>query len=88
MTGRATRKSRRDAYDDYYGYGPGYYGPPPVFYGPPAYGYGPYYGRRFYRYYPYQDVTQARQRIARIMIKFHALRGRPRQIKVLAVNPG
>jgi hypothetical protein len=53
MTGRATRKSPRDAYDGYYGYGPGYYGPPPVYYGPPAYGYGPYYGRRFYRYYPY-----------------------------------
>jgi hypothetical protein len=53
MTGRTTRKSRRDAYYDCYGYGPGYYGPPPVYYGPPAYGYGPYYGRRFYRYYPY-----------------------------------
>ena len=36
MTGRATRKSRRDAYDDYHGYGAGYYGPPPVYYGPPA----------------------------------------------------
>jgi hypothetical protein len=40
---------RRDAYYDYYYGGPGYYG-----YGPPAYyGYGPYYGRRYYRYYPY-----------------------------------
>lgn len=46
-------QQRRDAYYDYYGYGPGYYGPPPVYYGPPVYGYGPYYGRRFYRYYPY-----------------------------------
>ena len=45
-------QQRRDAYYDYYGYGPGYYGPPPVYYGPPVYG-GPYYGRRFYRYYPY-----------------------------------
>jgi hypothetical protein len=34
--------------DDYYYNGPGYA------YGPPAYyGYGPYYGRRYYRYYPY-----------------------------------
>ena len=46
-------QQRRDAYYDYYGYRPGYYGPPPVYYGPPVYGYGPYYGRRFYRYYPY-----------------------------------
>ena len=46
-------QQRRDAYYDYYGYGPGYYGPPPVYYGSPVYGYGPYYGRRFYRYYPY-----------------------------------
>ena len=48
-------QQRRDAYYDYYGYGygPGYYGPPPVYYGPPVYGYRPYYGRRFYRYYPY-----------------------------------
>jgi uncharacterized protein YcfJ len=46
-------QQRRDAYYDYYGYGPGYYGPPPVYYGPPVYGYGPYYGRRFYRYHPY-----------------------------------
>ena len=45
-------QQRRDAYYDYYGYGPGYYGPPPVYYGPPVYGYGPYYGRRFYRYHP------------------------------------
>jgi len=42
-------QQRRDAYYDYYGY----YGPPPVYYGQPVYGYGPYYGRRFYRYYPY-----------------------------------
>ena len=42
-------QQRRDAYYDYYGY----YGPPPAYYGPPVYGYGPYYGRRFYRYYPY-----------------------------------
>lgn len=46
-------QQRRDAYYDYYGYGPGYYGPPPIYYGPPVYGYRPYYGRRFYRYYPY-----------------------------------
>lgn len=47
-------QQRRDAYYDYYGYGPGYYGPPPAYYGPPVYGYGPYYGRHhFYRYYPY-----------------------------------
>jgi hypothetical protein len=46
-------QQRRDAYYDYDGYGPGYYAPPPVYYGPPVYGYGPYYGRRFYRYYPY-----------------------------------
>ena len=46
-------QQRRDAYYGYYGYGPGYYGPPPGYYGPPVYGYGPYYGRRFYRYYPY-----------------------------------
>jgi hypothetical protein len=46
-------QQRRDAYYNYYGYGPGCYGPPPVYYGPPAYGYGPYHGRRFYRYYPY-----------------------------------
>ena len=42
-------QQRRDAYYDYYGY----YGPPPAYYGPPVYGYGPYYGHRFYRYYPY-----------------------------------
>jgi hypothetical protein len=43
-------QQRRDAYYDYYGY----YGPPPAYYGPPpVYSYGPYYGRRFYRYYPY-----------------------------------
>ena len=41
-------QQRRDAYYDYYGYGP-----PPAYYGPPVYGYGPYYGHRFYRYYPY-----------------------------------
>jgi hypothetical protein len=46
-------QQRRDAYYDYYGYGPGYYGPPPGYYGSPVYGYGPYYGRRSYRYYPY-----------------------------------
>jgi hypothetical protein len=41
--------------NDYYYYGPGYYGYAPGYvYGPPAYyGYGPYYGRRYYRYYPY-----------------------------------
>jgi hypothetical protein len=43
--------------DDYYYYGPDYYGPSyygPGYYGPPAYyGYRPYYGRHYYRYYPY-----------------------------------
>ncbi len=38
----------------YYGYGPGYYGPPVYYYGPPVYyGYRPFYGRGYYRYYPY-----------------------------------
>jgi hypothetical protein len=50
--GAAIAAQRRD---DYYYYGPGYYGYAPGYvYGPPAYyGYGPYYGPRYYRYYPY-----------------------------------
>jgi hypothetical protein len=45
--GAIAAQQRRDDYYYNYGYAPGYYG-----YGP-GYGYGPYYGRRYYRYYPY-----------------------------------
>jgi hypothetical protein len=44
--GAIAAQQRRDEYYDYYG--PRYYG-----YGPGYYGGGPYYGRRYYRYYPY-----------------------------------
>ncbi|MBR0870186.1 hypothetical protein JQ633_07450 [Bradyrhizobium tropiciagri] len=41
----AAAQSRRDYYEDSYGYAPGYYGGGPVYYGGPAYyGGGPYYG--------------------------------------------
>ena len=49
--GAIAAQQRRDEYYDYHAsryYGPGYYG-----YGPGYYGGGPYYGRRYYRYYPY-----------------------------------
>jgi hypothetical protein len=47
IAGTIAAERRRDEYYDYYGR-PGYYG-----YGPGYYAPAPYYGRRYYRYYPY-----------------------------------
>ncbi|MEO8316806.1 MAG: hypothetical protein ABJA75_18340 [Bradyrhizobium sp.] len=45
----AATQSRRDYYDNGYGYGGGYYDAPPAYYGggPVYYGGGPYYGRGY-----------------------------------------